>query len=1013
MRKEVPHPEKVLERLLAGRRSPEARDRLQLSHAVLTQYVASGGEDFRTSALEQVAVDGGLPRHAFTLNNGVVATLLKAHRAYHNALEVPHEGHPTATLNRLLAEGSKRGDRQMNLRRLHIFLGRWHESGQRDFSLDALTKAWRAHEGTNPYFRAVNSDFRLLIDAWSVYNNPLLASRVRPKMMSVESQLELDWARAKHPDLEEWRALASRWLKTRTKGLSRAIAAVRKFLSEYLTSFETPPSPAKLLSRGANAHPFDLSSLAPRSRKGYLKEMVDFTDWVLLDQFALDDDFGRPAVSPAFWNPFSTPFRSAESGKALTESVLSPLPYPYIEELRAMLCEGKDFKDWKFAQSALGSAPGTPGRPGSDWYEVPQDRINPNDPDCVWRERKRDGVIVYEMWEPVRWVALLVKLIVPLRTLQVRLLDSGESDAQRFNGIAWEQNTHPLASTGFRGVLQPPRSSEGKSPCVLYINTNKTADDKELGAAKGYRIPWYQAEDIAEDVYFWLRKMRAWQERYNPVERALHWSELEARHIPAKSVAQLARFLPTCFLFRSPTDGSSTYFPITDMKVRNAFDYLLHAFQKRLAARGEVVTLVSFEKGRYPRALFPLHCLRVSLITALVLDGKVSLSIMSKVAGHSRMRMTDYYTKLTEARIEREIALATGRLKATRQEAMKDFLLTSSYEELEQRAIANGDSGIRLALSENPSNRNPAGWMQMYHGICLMGGNTVPVESEPRVGGCHNGGPTAESAKTHGHGPVPGGPRNCIRCRWFVTRDFYLPQLVQHFNVIAYRYDEAWMKAEKLEREVHALRRQRAASEAEGAPFLQLDELKGKERVREGALKTFSDLAHDLVACLQLVERSWNQLHGVEEEGGSQLLAAGSPEDIKPVIEETASELLQVSGVCEVLEVCEDLVADAAVLRRSQLIDAALQREGAPAALLTLTPEEQLKVGNAVMRNLARNANPEDEQLGHRKVIRIIDAGEALSKHLGVSLTSALKLTAVERAQLAHEQQLSAGRMST
>jgi hypothetical protein len=36
------------------------------------------------------------------------------------------------------------------------------------------------------------------------------------------------------------------------------------------------------------------------------------------------------------------------------------------------------------------------------------------------------------MWSPVRWVALLAKLILPLRTLQVRMLDSGEADTWRY-----------------------------------------------------------------------------------------------------------------------------------------------------------------------------------------------------------------------------------------------------------------------------------------------------------------------------------------------------------------------------------------------------------------------------------------------------------------------------------------------------------------------------------------------------------------------------------------------------
>lgn len=992
MLKSVPHPEKVLEKFLPGCATTYQRSKLQLAHAALTQYVASGGTDFRSTALEAVAVEAGLPMSTFQHTSGPIYALVVAHRKYSAAVESPHEGHPNATLSRLLSDGSQRRDRQFNLRRLNDFLSERHASGEMDFSMSALVKAWENQSPDRAYFAVPRTDYRVLIDAWSIYNSPGRAPRIKPTLSTVKKSIDLEWARLKYPHLEEWRALASRWLSTRTSGLGLAISAIRKLFDSYLSAFETAPSPARLLARGTAIPPIDLSSLAAKTRKDYLRVHKEFIDWVLLDQFALEDDFDVPVVSPAFWNPFAAALSSSASSPALTESVLSPLAYPYIEELRTLLCEGPTFKDWKFAQTVLGALPGSTGRPGSDWFEVPFEKIRPDDPDCVWRERTLNGVQIYEMWEPVRWVALLVKLIIPLRTMQVRMLDSGETDALRFTGDGWEKNPHHLAGPNSQGVFQRPNKQDGNSSCVLYVNTNKTADDAEVGSAKGYRLPWHQAEEIQENVHYWLRKLRDWQEKYNPVERAIPWSELENRHIPAKSDAQLSRFLPTCFLFRSPTDGTSPYFPITDSKVRGAFDYLLHALQQRLQKRGEDVTLVWMYSERYPRALFPLHCLRVSLITALVLDGKVPLSIMAKVAGHSRMRMTDYYTKLTEGRIQRAIEEATGRLKATREEALQESLLTTRYESLESTFITNTDSGLRLALAESPSNRNAAGWMFMHHGACLMGGNTVGLESEPRVGGCHNGGPPFEGARTQGHGPVPGGPRNCIRCRWFVTRDVYLPQLVNHFNVIAYRYDEAWLKAAKHEEELHALRRERAAAEADSRPFLKLSELKAKERVREGALKTFSDLAHDLVACLQLVERCWNQLHGVNAEAEHQLIAAGSPQDAKYVIEETASELLQLSGVCEVLEVCEDVVADAAVLRRSQLINAALEREGAPAALLRLTPDEQLKVGNAMMRHLARNANPENEQLGARKVIQIMDAGKSLSQHLGVPLASALKL---------------------
>lgn len=44
---------------------------------------------------------------------------------------------------------------------------------------------------------------------------------------------------------------------------------------------------------------------------------------------------------------------------------------------------------------------------------------------------------------------------------------------------------------------------------------------------------------------------------------------------------------------------------------------------------------------------YPLHSLRVSLITAFALEGGVPMPVLSKcIAGHARLVMTLYYTKM-------------------------------------------------------------------------------------------------------------------------------------------------------------------------------------------------------------------------------------------------------------------------------------------------------------------------------------------------------------------------------
>lgn len=105
------------------------------------------------------------------------------------------------------------------------------------------------------------------------------------------------------------------------------------------------------------------------------------------------------------------------------------------------------------------------------------------------------------MWSPVRWVAILIKLALPLRAIQVKFLDSGESDTWRYSTSqgdnVWMLNTHPLKEGSERkpvkrGVFRrkPQLGSPDAPSIVLYINTNKTADTKLSGSEKGFEVPW-------------------------------------------------------------------------------------------------------------------------------------------------------------------------------------------------------------------------------------------------------------------------------------------------------------------------------------------------------------------------------------------------------------------------------------------------------------------------------------------------------------------------------------------
>lgn len=828
-----------------------------------------------------------------------------------------------------------------------------------------------------------------------------------------DTDITLGWVEREYPQLSAWRVLAVEWLKGETRGVSIRLSALVYFFERYLIQQGLSLVPAEFLARGTFIPDFYQTS-CPDSAAGikYNNSIHAFLNFILLSEFSVADDDGHAVISPAFRN--KVPRMSRGGMPKRSESVHSPLPYGYIDELRQMLAAGPHFRDWQWSQSALGGNLGKRGHSGPDWFEVTEDQIDLNDPDCVWRDRQMQNGTRLEMWSPVRWVALLVKLILPLRTIQVRMLDSGEADTWRYDARGWTLNTNRLAQGNERRPLQQgvfrrndSLVDDESTATVLYINTNKTADVGKSGLEKGYELPWSSGGPLHQDVFYWLEKLRNWQEKYNPVTRRTAWTELDGRHFAVKSVVQLAEYSDTCFIFRTPESRESERrLPISSDLLDKPWFCLLSALEVRLADRGEThrngspIRLLPPSVVRTTRTtLFPLHSLRVSLITALALEGQVPFPVLQKLVGHSRLLMTLYYTKPGATHIRDALLQAAERLEANKEASIQHFLLDTEHDELLQKAICNSVPSLAATIPQHPAARNAVGWMPMHHGLCLVGGNTSEVEGNGSVGGCYNGGAMITD-RGHSHNPkyghVPGGSRNCVRCRWFVTAPHYLPALAAHFNTLAYHFDEARNACLIHENTLQDLKRQKADAEEADQQFTQLNTYRQAERIWETSMKRFSDLAEDIVACWRLIERCKTALDG--SQGSTQLVTAGLVGDVNVAFEETESELLQLAGVCENVEIYPDLEPGKAVFRRSQLLDAALYRDDLPPLFMLMSEQEQLHAGNAFMRQLARQMNPMNPVLGQREVVHLMDAGMSLSKYFGIDLTTLLNETGAARA---------------
>ncbi|MGR5165468.1 VPA1269 family protein, partial [Vibrio owensii] len=374
------------------------------------------------------------------------------------------------------------------------------------------------------------------------------------------SDLTFQWLVNNHgKEWETWRKLAEEWIGEQATSVASKLDALAVFFDIYLAGTVPFTSDVKSLFESKNAWQASTDEFKQivlqktnRSDNPTLTRLFnltsDFLDWVIKSHFSEEDDNGNKVCF--YSNPLT---KSKEKISKNTETVHNPLPYRYICDLRNILCPKPrgHFPDWEWSQQQTGQKKG--GAHGNgDWFEVDKNQIDKNDKDCVWRRKEvtRSGktVTIYQIWSPVTSMVLFIKLHLPLRTYQVRMLDSGEADTLRYEKGNWIKNPNDFALNHYnKGVFRNFKdNATGLESTGLYINTNKTADQNKEEFDRGYEIPWQN-----EDVLYWLEKLRNWQEKYNPINKPTDCLELELKHTGnKKSKVSLSAMGHCCFLFR-------------------------------------------------------------------------------------------------------------------------------------------------------------------------------------------------------------------------------------------------------------------------------------------------------------------------------------------------------------------------------------------------------------------------------------------------------------------------------
>ena len=761
------------------------------------------------------------------------------------------------------------------------------------------------------------------------------------------------------PTLERWRALAEAYFNQLKSGASGTHLALGQFLTRYILALDLPREPGLFLRSDYQAPCLYTKVFAHLKARGNAKAHVRavsaFLDWVLLKHFSTEDDLGKPWVSPGFGNPLP-PLPDEVDSRPITfgqESDKKVLPYKYIETLRGIICpkEAKSFTDWTWAQAAGDSVK------AGDWYYVKEDLIDRDDPDCVWRKRKSSDYErthlgmpdeVHEMWSPVRAMALYIKLQLPLRTFQVRMLDSGEADTQRYCGGRWEPNQGPLASGTARfpvrrGVFREMANSATEAVHTgLFINTNKTADKKKETLEKGYELPWQHDEAL-----YWLERLRNWQARYNPIKAPKPWLELNIRQLEkVKSPAMLKEMGNTCFLFRHAAGESSERDgPIPATAIELLWTKLLTELQKVCAEKKELVAgcpieFVTKARPTDVRALYPLHALRVSLITAYALDGGVPMPILSKcIAGHSRLIMTLYYTKIGISYVTESMQKADKALLDAKQESFMRWMKDAGLHQLQTGGAYVDPQALNAVLAVQA---NGASFIKDDKGICPKGAN-----------GCDDGGVYVnEETGVASYGPVPGYPqKNCVLCRWFFTGPSFLPGLVEYWNYLSYQMGETAERIIDFEHQVMALEDEQCWNAKVDKVFVKGPELDALRKYYQAEIEANNKLANDMNGTLRLITRCRNLLAQSDTGEGIRLVAAGSKSDALVSIQE-CTRMHQILNTVAGSVVFAENDASKAVLQAGKAYDLMAAANGKQPVLFALDDKELKQAVQEVTRFL-------------------------------------------------------------
>jgi hypothetical protein len=749
------------------------------------------------------------------------------------------------------------------------------------------------------------------------------------------------WVLKRDPSLDEWRSAIEEFLATKRqlKGLTGHINALQHLLKYLLKYPELPREVLTFLHRKHNPEvtitAYILGQRLSTATQGhYLSSVSQFFEWYL-DAYCSEpsEEDGLPVRLFEFANPISAGDIPNQS-RRLGQTHRIAMPYRYVEICKEIITRN----DFEWPKSLK-----------EDYFSAVDHKTG---------ER-------IKVWSPVRAYALLMKFLLPLRTHQVRLLESGEGDHEHYDRVTGQWRPNNLKTKKHKkptGVIRKIWDGQrGGHMTGLFINTNKTKTRDAV--EEGYVIPWQN-----DEVINLAARLQEWQVENYPLKQPTRFANVvpSLGDLPTKDV--IASTPDRYYLFRDLC-GRYPEAPVTSGRLQVIFVRLMEKLEEELWERkitnadGSKISLILTrdKTGNARSSIFDLHSLRVTGLTAFVKAG-VPIHILSKlVAGHSTFLMTLYYAQMDIGYITDILSDAQTKIADNAGTELAQALATLEAGELRKITAHNSAFGISAIKSSDS-----ALWSWMDWGIC-------PVNNQK----CNEGGEAVQDhADRNYFAPVKGGAGNCPLCRFFITGPQFLLGLVAKFNETMQALSEKGLFLREKRDQRQLLLAERRNYEQSGIAFPNERKLARATSAYETLLDEVNTTAETLHAIYSLIEQSKAISDLQRKDGGSSsdLPLIKTPEC--NVTFAQASEWEAQDEVCRSARFFDSINWRNANLRRSNAFNLMMQKNGMSPVFIGLSDEVSKvaldKLSDLMMKRLKR-----DE-------VRLLMEGEAMLSELGI-----------------------------